>query len=364
MNKLLKNKATQIRNACWSSLRVLFLASAAWVSAHGVALAQGAGGSGSTAGPKSVSAAEWAKIVEAAKKEDSVTIYSPQGVVVLNELGEKFKKEYGITLKVVRQGDFESWPKIDAEFSTGRGIADVFVSADEGVIKEHHSKGYYVAPKGPAFDNPVYDRATRIPQGTYFENNAFVAALGWNKELFSTGLKDYGDVLKPELAGKIGVANPSTQTFVDFYMFLESNYGSDFLTRLAAQRPRIYPGALPIGQAVTSGEISAFVYGQPLIDEQKKGAPVDWTLPKKVWGARFWGQILKTAPSPNAAQVLANFMVTPAGQEAIARMTASVLPNIPGTLTTTNNVHRQDLTKLTPDAIKAYQEKWRTLFIK
>jgi iron(III) transport system substrate-binding protein len=363
MSDRLKSSATQIRNVWCATARVLLFASVAWVSGQGIALAQ-ATGAANPAASRSVPAAEWAKIVEAAKKEGSVTIYSPQGLLVLNELGDKFKKEYGITLKVVRQGDFESWPKVDAEFSTGRGIADLFVSADEGIVKDRHSKGYSVAPKGPAFDNPVYDRATRIPQGTYFENNAFVAAIGWNKELFAAGLKDYPDILKPELAGKIGVANPATQTFVDFYMFLEANYGADFLSRLAALRPRIYPGALPIGQAVTSGEIAVFAYGQPLIDEQKKGAPVDWTLPKKVWGARFWGQILKSSPNPNAAQVLANYMVTPAGQEALARMTASVLPNIPGTLTTTNNVHRQDLTKLTPDAVKAYQEKWRALFVK
>ena len=361
MTSQLKEAATSIRSACCATARALLVASVASValmSGPGTATAQ------TNAPPRAVPAAEWAKVIEAAKKEGSVTIYSPQGIVLLNELADKFKKEYGITVQVVRQGEFESWPKIDAEFTTGRGIADVFIAADEGVVKDRHAKGYSVAPQGPAFDNPVYDRANRIPQGTYFESNAFVSAYAWNKELFASGLKDYPDMLRPDLAGKIGIPNAATPTFVDFYMFLEANYGPDFLPRLAALRPRLYPGALPIGQAVSSGEIAVAIYGQPLIDEQKKGAPVEWALPKKVWGARFWGQILKTAPHPNAAQLLSNYIVTPAGQEALARLTASSLPNIPGTLTTSTHVHRQDVTKLTPDAVKAYQEKWRAMFVK
>ena len=36
------------------------------------------------------------------------------------------------------------------------------------------------------------------------------------------------------------------------------------------------------------------------------------------------------------------------------------LPNIG--LATTDRVHRQDLTKLTPDVVKAYQDKWRRMF--
>ena len=309
------------------------------------------------------SGAAWNKVVEAAKKEGAVTIYSSQGLVLLNDLAERFKKEYGINVTVVRAIDAEAWPKVDAEFSTGRGIADVHVAADEAVLRDRHTKGYFVAPIGPAFDNPAYNRKLRVPQGTYFESNAFVVAFGWNKDLFNGRINDYPDLLNPAFTGRIGVPNPSSQALVDFYLFLEQNFGADFVVKLAALKPRIYPGALPLGQALVSGEIAAAAYNQPLVDEQKKGAPVEWKVADKAWGARFWGQVLKAAPHPNAAQVLANYMITPPGQEAVARMTASVLPNIPGTLTTTDKVHRQDLSKLNADTVKAYQEKWRKLFV-
>jgi iron(III) transport system substrate-binding protein len=306
--------------------------------------------------------ADWTKIVDAAKKEGQVTIYSAQGLVLLNDLAERFKKEYGVTVNVVRAVDAELIPRVETELSTGRGIADIFVAADEGGVRDRHAKGVVVAPQGPAFNTALYDRKSRVPQGTYFEINAFVVAYGWNKEAWPQGIKDFKELLNPALTGKIGLPNPSVPALVDFYLFLEENNGGpEFIAKLAALKPRIYPGALPIGQALVSGEISVAAYCQPLNDEIAKGAPVEWRIASRAWGARFWGQILKTSPHPNAAQLLANFMITQPGQEALARNTASVLPGIG--LTTTDRVHRQDLAKLTPDKVKAYQENWRKMFI-
>ena len=113
-------------------------------------------------------------------------------------------------------------------------------------------------------------------------------------------------------------------------MYLEENYGEDFVTQLAAQEPKIYPSSLPMAQALTSGEISAASFVQVQVDEKEAGAPVDSGLADEVWGARFNTSILNIAPHPNAAQVLSNFLVTQPGQEAIARKSASVLPDIPG----------------------------------
>jgi iron(III) transport system substrate-binding protein len=304
----------------------------------------------------------WAQIVEAAKKEGAVTIYSGMGLDQLNDLASRFKKEYGINVQVVRAVDAEFVPRIDTEFSTGKGIAGVFVTADLSVARDRHAKGYMVAPMGPNFDSPVYNKVARVPEGTYFEASAAILTFSWNKELWPKGLKDYPDALDPALMGKIGISATSTAAQIDFYTYLEEVYGADFTTKLAALKPRIYLGALPMGQAVVSGEVAVGLTTQPLTDEAEKGAPVGWGLAPRPWGARFWGLILKSAPTPNAAQLLANFMISEPGQEAIARKAAAALPNIKGTLGSTDNVRQQDLSKLTPDYLANYREKWKKLF--
>ena len=311
------------------------------------------------------SSAEWDAIVAKAKNEGKVTIYSSQGLDVLNDLAAKFKAKYGITLEVVRGIDSELIPKVDAEIKTGNHVADIFAFANQQWGVDNAPKSVFVAPTGPAFNDPAYAKASLVSaDGTMFVTTAAVFAYGWNTDRQSKGLTGYADLLDPSLSGgKVGVIDVHTSpVLVDFYQYLEAQNGPDFLTKLAAQKPKIYPSALPIGQALTSGEIAASVYTTPLVDEKAKGAPVDFGVPAKAWGARFYDVALKGSPHPNAAMVLANFMISQEGQAALARKSASVLPGTPGAVTTVDKVAPQDLTKLTPDVVAAYQAKWDQMF--
>jgi iron(III) transport system substrate-binding protein len=316
-----------------------------------------------TSAPAGISEADWDAIVTAAQDEGKVTIYSSQGLDQLNDLAERFSDEYGIELEVVRDIDSALIPKVEAEQQTGSGIADVIAQASAAWSEQRGAEGWFVAPVGPAFDDPAYDRAANVSDNGFFTSSAAVLTFGWNTDQYPTGLTDYSDLLDPELAGgRIGVIEPAAPSIVDFWLYLEENYGEDFVTQLAAQEPKIYPSSLPMAQALTSGEISAGSFVQVLVDEKEQGAPVDSGLADQVWGARFNTSILQTAPHPNAAQVLANFMITQPGQEAIARKAASVLPDVPGTVTTVDKVRVQDLSVLTADFVAEYQAKWNDLF--
>lgn len=318
---------------------------------------------GETPAPAGVSDAEWEAIVTAAQDEGKVTYYSSQGLDQLNDLAERFNEEYGIELEVVRDIDSALIPKIEAEQTTGSGIADVVAQASAAWSEQRGAEGWFVPPVGPAFDDPAYDRAANVSDLGFFTSSAAVLTFGWNTDQYSTGLTDYTDLLDPELAGgRIGVIEPSAPSIVDFWLYLEENYGEDFVTQLAAQEPKIYPSSLPMAQALTSGEISAASFVQVLVDEKESGAPVESGLADEVWGARFNTSILNIAPHPNAAQVLSNFLITQPGQEAIARKAASVLPDIPGTTTTVDKVRVQDLEVLTPEFVADYQAKWNDLF--
>jgi len=47
-------------------------------------------------------------------------------------------------------------------------------------------------------------------------------------------------MLDPGLAcGKSGIRPIKGATFVDFYKYVEENYGADYLQMLAAQKPRL-----------------------------------------------------------------------------------------------------------------------------
>lgn len=305
---------------------------------------------------------EWQKVVDAAKAEGTVTLYSSQGLKQLNDMAERFKAKYGIDVQIVRGVETDFVPKLDVEFNSGKGIADVVVQTSLITLADQEAKGYYVPVIGPSFDNPDYKRAERAPRDVTFEVSASILTFSWNTELWPQGLKDYSDALNPELEGEIGISLAKSSTQVDYYLYLMENYGEDFVDRLAELKPRVYPGALPMSQALSSGEVSVIIYGEAQIDEKAAGAPVESSFAAKPWGARFYGNVLKTAPQPNAAQLLADFMVTEEAQIALARKAGSVLPNIPGSVMYNDDVRHPDPSKLTPEFVAEFQAKFDKLF--
>ncbi|WP_187972557.1 ABC transporter substrate-binding protein [Aquibium microcysteis] len=305
---------------------------------------------------------EWQKVIDAAKQEGRVTIYSAQGLKQLNDLGAKFKEKYGIEVEVVRAIEADFLPKLKAEFDSGTGIADVAIITSTIALKDLGQQGYFVPATGPAFENPDYKKSERMTDGMSFMTNATILTYSWNTELVPDGIKDYDDIFKKELEGLIGIPRASVSTIVDFYFYLEENYGADYVERLAAMKPRIYPSALTMAQALSAGEVGVILFGEPQVDEKAAGAPVESGFGKVVWGARFFGNVTKVAPHPNAAQLLANFIVTPEGQAAIARKTAATLPNIPGAVAEIDSVRVPDASKLTKENVEAFQARFNQLF--
>ncbi|MFV0296553.1 MAG: extracellular solute-binding protein, partial [Hyphomicrobiaceae bacterium] len=287
---------------------------------------------------------EWQAIVDKAKQEGTVTIYSGGGQKQLDDLAERFEAKYGIKVQAVRAVETDFFPRLEVEKEQNAGIADVAVAASLPTVHDYEQRGFMQEPVGPAFDAAEYDRATRMPSNSFFELSAAVLTYSWNTNLVPEGIDSYADIVNnPTLAdGMIAVPVGRGASRADFYTYLEKNYGADYVEKLAALKPRSYPGALPMAQAVVSGEVAAAIYGEPMIDEKEKGAPVDWGLAPNPWGARFYGMILASAPHPNAAQVLANFMVTREGQEAISRKAASVLPDVEGAVAETKDIPEQD----------------------
>ena len=206
------------------------------------------------------------EIVAAAQEEGKVTIYSSQGLDQLNDLAERFNDEYGIELEVVRDIDSALIPKVEAEQTTGSGIADVDRPGQRGVGRAARRRGLVRRAGRPGVRRPgLRPGRQRVRRRAYFTSSAAVLTFGWNTDQYPTGLTDYSDLLDPELAGgRIGVIEPSAPSIVDFWLYLEENYGEDFVTQLAAQEPKIYPSSLPMAQALTSGEISAASFVQVL----------------------------------------------------------------------------------------------------
>ena len=314
------------------------------------------------AAPSAPVTPEWQKVIDAAKAEGSVTIYSSQGADQLKDLAQKFEQVYGIRVDVQRDIDANIEAKSDAEHGSAQKFADVLAISDGAYVQAKAQLGWWTKPTGPDLTTAAYDKSYLKPDGSFLTSAAiFVPA--WNTQTVPGGITGYQDLLKPELIGKIGVNDPATSpAVVDFYSYLTQVNGPTFVPQLAAQKPQIFASVLPMGQALLSGQISVQLGGSPPTAQKEQGAPVDFLVPKPAWGAAFRTVVVAGGPHPNAAQLLANYMVTPEGQAAIARDAGSVLKDVPGALTPISDVRLFDPASQTAADVAQFRAMFRTTF--
>ena len=191
------------------------------------------------------------------------------------------------------------------------------------------------------------------------------AVLGeaWNTQAFKGTISGVPDFTSSAFSGKIGVPDPRVSTsFMDWYLWAEGKWGKAILTKLAAQSPKIYTSTLPMTQAVASGEIlGAPVAAGTALTLKAAGAPDRLQGVARTTGMRRTsGCILKQAPHPAAAQLLANYIESPEGQATRLGDRRRHYPNIPNTFYSTPRVqHLNDFTKAKVDAFNAL---WVSLF--
>jgi iron(III) transport system substrate-binding protein len=225
--------------------------------------------------------------------------------------------------------------------------------------------GWVVDATGPNFFAKRFDRSKLLIGKAWLAGSALLG-VAWNTQGFPQGVKDMPDFLNPVFKGKLGIPDPRiSPANVDWYMWLQSVYGNDFLTKLAAQNPIVYGSSLTEAQAVGSGEIvgATQAAGSTALQLQAAGAPVQYRLPDKgnAWNSGYIGMILKQAPHPNAAQVLANFLISPSGQALASQGLGALYPNIPGTFYSPPRVPRSN--DLSPAKVAAFITQWSALFL-
>jgi iron(III) transport system substrate-binding protein len=119
-----------------------------------------------------------------------------------------------------------------------------------------------------------------------------------------------------------------------------------------------------MAEALASGEIAAAtqVSQVALYTAKDAGAPVDGGLAHPAWGAALYEGVLAHARHPNAAQLLMNYIFTPAGQEIVAHRTASVLPHIPGAATTADKTTTGGAMNASPAQFKSFVANFNQMF--
>ena len=262
-----------------------------------------------------------ARLLERARQEGSVTVYTSLAPTEATPLVEAFEKRTGVKVNLWRAISESVVKRAVSEAQAKRHTVDVIETngpemeslAREMVLAEFHSPYFADLPPGsiPKHSQWVPDRL-----------NFFVVAFNTNKVKATDLPKTYEGFLDPKWKGRISLEATDSEWMSGVVKTWGEARGMAFMSKLAAMKPDMRKGHVLLAQLISSGEVEVGLtaYLANAQSFKKRGAPVDWA-PVEPMIARPQGiGVARHAPRPHAALLFADFMLSPEAQEMLAAM--------------------------------------------
>ena len=263
-----------------------------------------------------------AALLVAARKDGKVVIYGVYPESGMDTIRAAFTRDTGITTDYVRLTTQRLHPRIATEHAAGKLEADFVDLSDLTLVQDLIDKGVLTRPhKVPSFER--IPAALKDPQGRWYTFlrpcSAIVVNTARVKEADHPG--SWLDALDGKWQGKIGMPSiDAGGSAFSNYMFLRDRVAADYWTRLAALKPRVYPGLLPAATDVARGETHLLIGGpEPLYEQIQAGAPLKVIFPAE--GTACFpdaGGITSGSRRASAAAVWLNWLMSKRGGDVIS----------------------------------------------
>jgi ABC-type Fe3+ transport system substrate-binding protein len=300
--------------------------------------------------------AEWTKVIQAAKAEGSVAVYSALSGPPQIARMKMFEKEFGIRVDHVIARASEIVERIRIEQVSKRYLGDIYISGPAALPLRKQAGEIQPMMNIPAAKN--------IRSDLFRDDNGVLVWYAPYGILISTRLAkpeefaSWKGLLDPKWQGKI-LADDMRIGGAGATMF-EATYkafGREFHEKLATQKLAITRNNREAERRVATGEYPIYVPQQLPYALALKGLPVKMIIPEEGSSyaiAEF--ALLTGAPHPNAARLLTQYMLEPDSQLAFAN--AGLIPVTTGITEKANDEVRPYLTaKLLGTATFENQDK-------
>src|SRR3954453_1235805 len=178
-------------------------------------------------------------LVEAAKKEGKLILYSSMDLPVGEKLGKAFEAKYpGVQVQIERSGSERLFQRVDQEFGSGVHSVDVINSSDASHFISWKKNGW-LAPFVSEDIARHFLPEFRDPDGMSATSRIYLSSIAFNTKLVKPedAPKSYGDLLDPKWAGKMVKGHPAySGTIMTATFQLVRELGWDYLEKLSKQR--------------------------------------------------------------------------------------------------------------------------------
>lgn len=284
----------------------------------------GGGNGGGAASPAAVATGSVDALVAAAKEEGSLRLYTALTQPDMDALVKGFQDKYDIRVEAMRLGGADGMNRFDAESKSGARTADVAVFADPAYFGKAAKAGHTVPIEETGVLPLVPDFPEKYVLPEYQTAVLQIAIAGWSYNPDKVAEADlptsWEDLLDPKWKGRLGVTPGATNlNSMLTWQMVEKEVGEDYLDKLRPQIKRVYPNLIPLQEAVGAGEVDIALSAleQVVLAMQERGTKIAFTrMSPTYYPTITWG-VSSRAASPNAARLLAVYMMSEDGTKTI-----------------------------------------------
>jgi len=249
------------------------------------------------------------ELIEAAKKEGTVVLYSSMDLPVGEKLGKAFEAAYpGIQIQIERSGSERLFQRIGQEFSSNIHACDVINSSDASHFIPWKKNGWMM-PFVPEDVAKYFPEAYRDGDGMFAVSRIYLSSIAYNTNLVKAedAPKSYADLLDPKWSGKMVKGHPAYSGTIMTATFQQvRELGWDYFEKLSKQHVMQVQSSTDPPKKLSLGERAVMAdgneYGVVLLKEA--GQPVEPIYPSEgtptISGPTG---IFASAPHPNAAKL-------------------------------------------------------------
>lgn len=295
------------------------------------------------------------KVLAAAKKEGTLTLYTSIAEKDLAPVIGPFEQKYGIKVKVWRAGSDKVLQRTLTENAGRRhGVDAIHISAPE--LEALRIEKVLQPVNSPAFKDLLPGMLPAHREWVATLLTVFVQAYNTNLIKKEELPKSYQDLLNPKWKGKLGI---ETEDF-DWFAAVVTDMGEAKGTKLfrdivSTNGISVRKGHSLLNNMVGAGEVplALTVYNYMPEASKKKGAPVDWFVIDPAVGRANGIGIARKAPRPNAALLFYDYMLSPEAQKILAS-----IDYVPSNATVESPLKNIKVRMIDPAVMLGEMEKW------
>lgn len=258
-------------------------------------------------------------LIAGAKSEGKVAWYTSLAGSSYKELAQGFEKKYGVKVDVYRAASNDLMARITAEAKARQYLVDT-IETTLPLLKSLREDGLLAVYASPHLQKYPAHAKEKAGNGLYYwgVNRESFIGVGYNPNVIPAGAvpKNFAGLLNPQLKGKMGMT--TSDTGVRMMGAILKFKGDAFANKLKAQDVSLHSvSGRAMADLAISGEvpISPSIFRDHAMESKLKGAPIDWVAMEGVPTNAGATSIIYQAPHPHGAVLLADFILSPAGQK-------------------------------------------------